>query len=261
MADACDRLRALPNELYNQVLAHLDLLSIKKLRLASPVHAAKCLSPAFLAYYAQQETDLTPASLQRLREITIHPELGPAVKRLTVVAVFHDPGGLLVRIRRLRDPARRPWIGIGDAAGRASLNMELLDNIGQLYKIMSSRHEQQGQFSDDIVGSLAHILENLASVDVLKLTTRVLRPVAHMIEDTTTSRGVNWNCLWTDCQRLLKIVTSAMNRSRVEVATFSVFNDCFGKVQVSRTPTRSFPPPCTSTIGADRGCSHELSSI
>lgn len=252
MTDACDRLRKLPNELYDQVLAHLDLLSIKSLRLASPVHAAKCLSPAFLAYYSQQETDLTPASLQRLREITIHPDLGPAVKRLTVVAVFHDPGGLLVRIRRLRD--RRPWIGIGDA-GRASLNMELLDNIGQLYKVMSSRHEQQGQFSDDIVGSLSHILENLGSVDVLRLTTRVLQPVADITQDTRTSRGVNWNCLWVDCQRLLKIVTSAMDRSRADVAALSVFNDCFGKVQVSRKST------CSSRAGADTVLSHERFSI
>lgn len=239
MDDARDRLKALPNELYNQVLTHLDLLSTKSLRLTSPLHAAKCLSPAFLAYYEQQETDLTPASLGRLREITIHPTFRPAVKRLTIVAVFHDPGGLLVRIRRLRDPSRRVWAGLGPA-GLASLNMELLDHIGQLYRIMSSRHEQQGQFSDDIVGSLSHVLENLASVDVLALSARVLRPFEN-IPDVSGGRGVNWNCLWADCHRLLKIVTSAMIRSRVEVCTFSVFNDCFGKVQVSRHSTCSSP--------------------
>ncbi|KAG6354907.1 hypothetical protein INS49_003988 [Diaporthe citri] len=227
MADACDRLRALPNELYNQVLAHLGLLSIKNLRLASPVHAAKCLSPAFLAYYEQQETDLTPPSLQRLREITIHPALAPAVKRLVVVAVFHDPSSLLTRIRRLRDPLRGPWATLGNS----DRNMELLDKIGQLYRIMSSRHEQQGQFSDDIVGSLSCILENLGSVDVLRLTTRVLRPDLDNPYSTSSSRFVNWNCLWADCHRVLKLVTSAMSTSKVDVATFSVFNDCFGKVQ------------------------------
>lgn len=259
MDDARDRLKALPNELYNQVLTHLDLLSIKSLRLTSPLHAAKCLSPAFLAYYEAQETDLTPASLGRLREITRHPIFRPAVKRLTVVAVFHDPGGLLVRIRRLRDPSRRVWAGLGPA-GLASLNMELLDHIGQLYRIMSSRHEQQGQFSDDIVGTLSYILEDLESLDVLALSARVLRPEFMNIQDVSGGRGVNWNCLWADCHRLLKIVTSAMSKSRVEVATFSVFNDCFGKVQVRRTFAYSFLS-CFSRIGADRGCSLELSSI
>lgn len=259
MDDARDRLKALPNELYDQVLTHLDLLSIKSLRLTSPLHAAKCLSPAFLAYYEQQETDLTPASLSRLRQITIHPIFRPAVKRLTVVAVFHHPGGLLVRIRRLRDPSRRVWAGLGPA-GLASLNMELLDHIGELYKIMSSRHEQQGQFSDDIVGSLSHILENLGSLDVLALSARVVRPDYESIQEVSGGRGVNWNCLWADCHRLLKIVTSAMCKSMVEVATFSVFNDCFGKVQVRGSFPCSFLS-CPSRIGADRGFSAELSSI
>lgn len=237
MADVWDQLRALPNELFNQVLTHLDLLSIKNLRLASPVHAAKCLSPAFLTYYVQQETDLTPTSLQRLRQISIHPTLGPAVKRLTVVAVFHDPSCLLVRIRRLRDPLRgaRLMRLLGD--GDAARNTELLDKIGQLYKIMSSRHEQQGQFSDDIVESLAHILGNFGSVDVLSLTTRILQPEFGYV--TGGSQSVNWNCLWADCHRLLKVVTSAMTVSKVNVSTLSVFDNCFGKVQVREISTCS----------------------
>lgn len=257
MADACDRLRALPNELFNQVLTHLDLLSIKNLRLSSQQHAAKCLCPAFLAYYAGQETDLTPTSLQRLREITIHPTLGPAVRRLTLVAVYRDPSSLLTRIRRLSDPLRRPW----SALTTADRNVELLDKIGKLYKIMGSRHEQQGQFNDDVAGSLSHILENLGSVDALKLTTRVLRPDFSRANPLDTSRGVNWNCLWADCHRLLKIVTSAMSTSKVEVATFSVFNDCFGKVQVRKTFAWSFSLLLFWDRTANSSRSHELFSI
>lgn len=233
MADAYDRLSALPNELYDQVLSHLDLLSTKRLRLASPLHARKCLSPAFLAYYHEQETDLTPASLQRLLDITAHTALGPAVRRLTVVAVFHNPSGLLAKIRRLRHPNRRPrTTEIG-----AVLNGELLSLIGQLYKIMSIRHEQQAQFSDDIVESLSRVLGNLRSVDTLRLTTRLLRPAHDYIDRACRNQGVNWNCLWADCHLLLKIVTSAMSMSRINVTTFSIFNDCFGKVQVSNTCT------------------------
>lgn len=233
MADASDRLSALPNELYDQVLSHLDLLSTKHLRLASPLHARKCLSPAFLAYYSEQETDLTPASLQRLLDITAHTALGPAVRRLTVVAVFHNPSGLLSKIRRLRDPHRRPR----DSEIAAHVNRDLLEKIGQLYKIMSIRHEQQAQFSDDIVESLSHILGNLRSVDTLKLTARLIRPDIDNNDLICRSQGVNWNCLWADCHRLLKIVTSAMSMSQINVTTFSIFNDCFGKVQVSNTCT------------------------
>lgn len=257
MAEPRDRLRELPNELFDQVLTHLDLLSIKKLRLASPLLAEKCLSPAFLAYYEQQEIDLTAASLQRLREITIHPALGPAIRRLTVVAVFHDPSSLLGQIRRLRGPLRGHW----SALIANDRNKELLDKIGQLYSIMNSRHEQQGQFSDDVVGSLSHILENLGSVDVLELTTRVIRPDTDRSDPTSSSRGVNWNCLWADCHRVLKIVTCAMSTSKVNVATFSAFNDCFGKVQVSLgTPLATVSP---SPLGSllNRGRRHEISSI
>lgn len=232
MADAHHRLSALPNELYNQVLSHLDLVSIRNLRLTSQLHAKKCLSPAFLAFYKEQETDLTPTSLQRLREITIHPALGPAVKRLTVVAVFHNPSSLLLKIRRLRDPLRGAWSAlVPEIPTSSARNKELLERIGQLYKIMSIRHEQQGQFSDEIVEALSHILGNLGSLDVLKLTARVLRPDFDKADQSTSARGVNWNCLWADCHRLLKIVTSAISMSRVGVDEFSIFTECFGKVQ------------------------------
>lgn len=232
MADVRDRLLALPNELYNQVLSHLDLVAIKSLRLASQLHAKKCLSPAFLACYQEQETDLTPTSLQRLRDITAHPALGPAVKRLTVVAVFHNPSSLLLKIRRLRDPLRGTWNTLLPEIPNAR-NKELLEKIGQLYKIMSIRHEQQGQFSDEIVEALSHILGNLGSLDVLKLTARVIRPDLDKADQSSSARGVNWNCLWADCNRLLKIVTTAMSTSQVDVTTLSVFTDCFGKIQVS----------------------------
>jgi len=239
MADAHDRLGALPNELYDQVLSHLGLPSTKNLRLASSLHAKKCLSPAFLACYKEQETDLTPTSLHRLRQITTHSVFGPAVRHLTVVAVFHNPSSLLMTIRRLREPLRGVWSALGPEIPNAR-NKELLDKIGQLYKIMSIRHEQQGQFSDDIVGSLSRILGNLRSVDLLRLTARVLRPGFDKSDQSVSIRGVNWNCLWADCHRLLKIVTSAMSMSKVNVTTFSIFDDCFGKVQVSDTCIRSF---------------------
>ncbi|POS74747.1 hypothetical protein DHEL01_v206864 [Diaporthe helianthi] len=230
MASARDRLRALPNELYNQVLSHLDLVSMKRLRLTSQPHARKCLSPAFLEFYKYQETDLTATSLQRLREITIHPALGPAVKRLTVVAVFYNPSSLLLAIRRLRDPLRGTWTETIPVDPNAR-NKELLDKIGQLYKIMSIRHEQQGQFSDEIVDALSHILGNLGSLDVLKLTARVIRPDLDKADQSVNARGVNWNCLWADCNRVFKLATCAMTMSQVHVKTFSVFTDCFGKIQ------------------------------
>ncbi|KAI3393598.1 hypothetical protein diail_3902 [Diaporthe ilicicola] len=226
MAVGCDGLATLPNELYNQVQTFLNLLSIKNLRLTSKLHAAKGLSPAFLTYYEEQETDLTSRSLQRLFHITRHPHLGPAVRRLTVVAVYHDTSDLLARIKRLRDPAPT-----ADQKVIEKRNKEFFTKMGLLQAIMVSRHEQHYQFSDDIVASLSHILETLGSLDVVRLTTRVLRPPLGRPDPTSTSRGVNWNCLWADCHRLLRLVASAMSKSQVEVITFSVFNDCFGKVQ------------------------------
>ncbi|KAL1870765.1 hypothetical protein Daus18300_005085 [Diaporthe australafricana] len=228
MAVDPDRLKKLPNELFDQLLTYLDLPSIRNLRLASKQHAAKCLSAAFFKYYREQETDLTPRSLLRLRQITSHHPLGGAVKRLTVVAVYHDPSCLLMRIRRLRDPLRRT-----DKPRIVEYHKELSNRMSQLYSIISTRAEQHGQFSDDIISSLSHVLKTLGSVDTLKLTARVIRAPFEKDnpEPSSSSQFVNWNCLWKDCHRLLRLVTSAMSKSAVEVATFSVFNDCFGKVQ------------------------------
>lgn len=247
MAVDRDRLEQLPNELFDQLLAYLDLPSIKNLRLASKQHAAKCLSPAFFEYYREQETDLTPFSLRRLRQITSHHALGCAVKRLTVVALYHDPSCLLMRIRRLRDPLRRP-----DRPRIVEYHKELSARMGQLHGIMVVRHGQHGQFSDDIVASLSQVLETLGSLDVLKLTARVRRAPFEKdnLEPSSSVRFVNWNCLWADCHRLLRLVTSGMSKSGVEVATFSVFDDCFGKVQVGKISRCS--SALQSVSGSDR---------
>lgn len=223
---ATDHLQALPNELFETVLRYLDLRSIQRLRLTCPIYASKCLCPAFKQYYTHQVTDLTPSSLQRLLQITTHPVLGPAISDLTVDAVFYDPTDM---IRSLKLSATRPQ------NGRAQ---HLLADTQLLSWLLSKRHEQQDQFVDDVVASLASVLENLGSLAELRLRSRIVRDRVRSRQPVSPA-NMNWNALWADCHRLLRTVTLAMVRSRVKVDTFSVFDQSFGKVQVSYVLKRS----------------------
>lgn len=229
---AQDYLLALPNELFGLILEHLNLNAIRKLRLISTQYADKCLCPAFKRYYSHQETDLTPSSLQRLFEITTHPTFGPAVNELTVVAVFYDPSSTIATIRTLRrHGSLPPWTSLSLSQERAQ---QILANTMRLSWIVGRRQEQQGQFIDDLVASLAHILANVGSFRSLRLTARVVRDPSRRDQSSTPGK-MNWNVLWADCHRLFKIVALAMTASKVNIDTFSIFDECFGKVQVSQS--------------------------
>lgn len=229
---AKDLFVALPNEVFEVVLTFLDLESLARLRLTSTRYAGKCLCPAFTRYYSHQETDLSASSLQRLLELSTHPVLGPAVDRVAIVAVYYDPSVHISKIRRL---TTIPFPSVPEA----HVTRLLLDSTLDLSWVMSRRQEQQGQFVDDLVASFAQIFENLASLGSLELRTRIIgfrstRPAVR------PAAGMNWNALWTDCHRLLRIMVLAMARSKISVDTLSIFDQSFGKVQVSPEPHHPF---------------------
>lgn len=233
---AKDHFQALPNELFEAVLTHLDLQSIQRLRLTSTLYASKCLCPAFKRYYSHQVTDLTPNSLQRLLQITTHPVLGPAIDGLTVDAVFYDPSDV---IRSLKLSGATPQ----DRA-------QLLANTQLLAWLLGKRYEQQNQFVDDVVASLARVLENLGSLATLRLRSRIVRDREGRL--TVGPLNLNWNALWADCHRLLRIVTLAMNSSKVQVDTLSVFDLPYGKVQVSYLSMAGAVVQCS--VSSSQGC-------
>jgi hypothetical protein len=97
---------------------------------------------------------------------------------------------------------------------------------------MSKRHEQQSQFVDIIIASLAHVLDNMGALASMRLRTRIVRDRS-MSDKSVGPANLNWNALWADCDRLFRIVILAMTKSQVSVDTFSIFDQSFGKVQVS----------------------------
>ena len=226
-----DHFIALPNELFEVVLTYMDLTSIQRLRLTSTQYADKCLCPAFKRYYSHQETSLTPASLQRLFQLGTHPILGPAVSDLAVVAVFYDPSFCISTVRSLRRPVSMSSLVPASTTLPSERAQQLLEGTERLSWIMSKRQEQQGQFIDDIVSSLARVFENLGSLRSLRLTTRIIRDRSRRNESAAPARA-NWNALWADCHRVLNIVTRAMTKSKANIDTFSIFDQSFGKVQV-----------------------------
>lgn len=229
------RLSDLPNELFELVLRHADFPTIAALRTTSKANAARCMSPAFKKYYARQATDLSDASLTRLSLLSTHPQLAPAVTQLTVTTVCYDP----IVWERIKHDARRT--GGPDFGKKADLINTKVNP--QILKLAQRRAAWMQQSDDATATTLARLFTRLSSLTSLRLHTRVVDSIVtetdywtqSRIREARTRSEMDWISLWTDCSRVLGIVTQAMGRSEsTSIQSLSVFDTCFGKVATNR---------------------------
>lgn len=83
-----------------EILTYLDLPDINNLCLANQALRDSCTGDRFLACVQRQATDLSESSLRSLHELSLHRDLGPAVRELKIRMPIYDPGDLKRRIPR-----------------------------------------------------------------------------------------------------------------------------------------------------------------
>jgi hypothetical protein len=80
----------LPPEVFEIILAYLDLDTIKALRLTDRNLAEKCLGPQFLGAIQQPICDVSSQNLRSLRALSCNPVLSKMIRSLTFVATSLD---------------------------------------------------------------------------------------------------------------------------------------------------------------------------
>lgn len=80
----------LPLEIFETILAYLDLDSVKALRLVHPTFSESCIGPYFLSFVRQPDTDLSEHSLKSPQALALNPRLKSKVHTLTILASYFD---------------------------------------------------------------------------------------------------------------------------------------------------------------------------
>lgn len=219
--------RMLPNEVLDLLLFHLDLTSVKRLRLTSATMAKRCEAPGFKRFFASKEIDLTEKSLTGILDLAIHPVFGPAVRNMTLVAVYYDP-------------SRWAW-AYRDSTRNSQTHKTSVahQDLTQLGKMIQSRGNQTQWLIEEAVQTLTEVFKRLGSLHSLTLDTRTHQHPGTDIPTRQLPEGMDWHGLWHEAGRALNIVTKAMAKSRVRIATVSIMDGkaafpVSGKVQ-SRT--------------------------
>jgi hypothetical protein len=206
---------------WDNILQHLDLNSVKHLRLASRQIATSCLTPRFLRHVERRTVELLPddegEALTALRE---HP-LSAHVKHLTIITNVYDPSLLenSVRLGRL--------VGVG--VGLSSAFYPVPDISGSVDDWRKQcdwmRERSAGEDcipDEEIVGRLTETSKALKSLHSLSLDVRlcfglgVYQPAYHTSDWPLVRRKASW---------LFDVVVAAIAESRVRIEEFDGYFD------------------------------------
>lgn len=198
------------------IIEHLDLESIKSLRLTNRAWGYLCLGPYFKSFFRHQVTNLTVESLQSLLALSRHPILSRAIKKLTIIAEVYDPSltKRVLRMRRCEDRARVPRLVARDCS-QDELNQAKLD----LKWLEAQSSASQLANEDNTANSLAAVLNRIGQLDTIALeatATTAPRP------DTFRAQG-DWQIIWAKASQIYKITMLALAQSNIVLHHLTIY--------------------------------------
>ncbi|PGH00361.1 hypothetical protein GX51_05860 [Blastomyces parvus] len=243
----------LPPEVVENIAENLDLGSLKCLRLASTACRILCLGPRFKSFFRQKTTDLTESSLEALCALASHPDLGPAVKHLTIMAVIYDVSEaeriLSLGVRRIAGKLdegtvrsavhatlaqennltfgtlrgfknSRPMIGF---SRQNCDDQDRLDAESDLTWLRARQKEQDGQSDESILSSLVSAFRTFTRLDSVNLDAITVWGR----RDTTVStlHGQDWHRIWVRASQVYRLSMSALATSGLVVESLAVYRN------------------------------------
>ncbi|KAL2013888.1 hypothetical protein VTN00DRAFT_1413 [Thermoascus crustaceus] len=196
-AEAELNLNHVPPEVVEKIIKYLDLNTIKSLRLTSKVFGERCLGPRFKSFLKQQTTDLTEQSLWSLCTLASHPELGPAVKNLTIMATVYDAS----KLERILSTKKR----------------RIVESSGPFAR----KEEREALSNESVIDSLASALRLLGRLDSVDLDATVVQG-PNVTVSTATGE---WHPIWILASQVYCLTMSAVARSGVAVDTVTVYRN------------------------------------
>ncbi|KAL7767016.1 hypothetical protein ACKLNR_004932 [Fusarium oxysporum f. sp. zingiberi] len=237
-----DRLSHLSGIPLDMILQHLDLTSFTNLRLTSRQLSTNTISSHF---FRSSRTDLSLSSLQSLADRISHPQLGPVLRELTVVATLFDTQPAEATVQ-----TRKKWSGFDkDELRRDTENYrQRVENLRETNVACTEEEVQEAQQDlewirtriqqdtntdvnqvTDLLSSIFGIAANLRAINldacIIAGHTKTCRPAEHYRWYRSANQNSSWPSIWTAASQTFRIVTSAISRSRIQLEKLQIFPD------------------------------------
>ncbi|KAF5712358.1 f-box domain-containing protein [Fusarium mundagurra] len=238
-SDRLSRLSGIPLDI---ILQHLDLASFTNLRLTSRQLSTSTIHCRF---FRSAKTDLSVASIQSLTDRVSHPQLGPVLRELTVVATLYDthPAEATVQTRKkwsgfdveeLRRDTENYRQRVEDLRER---NVDCTDE--EVQEAQQDLEWMQARLQQDADPGGSQVIRLLSSIFGLAVNLRVMNLDACIIGGRTKTcspaehhrwyrsdhQSSSWPSVWAAASETYHIVTLAISRSRIQLEKLNIFPD------------------------------------
>lgn len=207
---------------FDTFLEHLDVDSIKNLRLTSKAMSDRCLTPRFKRCFSHIGIETAPGPLSRFIDLASHPVLGPCVKKLTLFAPVYDPTTLHLIIKT----EHKHILGCSGLITYVSEKECTPDEIKEAKMDLAWVHakmtEQELEDVDLITDLLTRVLSKLGHLSRFSLNMLCIKGPHDML---IGGRAFDWAPVWLSAAKTFRIATSAMVNSQVSVDSFDVYAD------------------------------------
>ncbi|KAI4148947.1 MAG: hypothetical protein L6R39_002645 [Caloplaca ligustica] len=214
-------LDGLPPELIDRITEELDLDTVRNLRLTCNALCDHASGPRFKSFFANQQTDLTRKSLERLCQIAGHPKLGLTVQSLMVLAVVYDTSELdrILETKRRRVMKQK---GVFSVTTEDEVTDEELDKAKQDRERLIAQIEEQEQMVRDEsdVQLLAAALGSLGKLSALDLEAAIVQGQGKSI---APSSAREWHPIWIRAAQVYRASTLAIARSSVRIEALAIY--------------------------------------
>jgi hypothetical protein len=191
----------LPLELVSKIGDNLDVLSLTSLRLASkPINHR--FTPSYCVHLRELTVDLSRSALQRLCELSASPELGPSVRNLGLVSLYHH---------------------------EATLEHQSLSNSSQTDRpdpawLAEKKTEHQAFTTADMSVMLERALRNFKKLEEVRLDAAVIFHDDRRGTPDDLDFGV-WQGLRAQVVPSYRVLMSALERSQIELESLFIYGD------------------------------------
>ncbi|KAI9844664.1 MAG: hypothetical protein M1838_002083 [Thelocarpon superellum] len=217
------RLDSLPAELADQIMSYLDLGDVSSVRLASRVLQLSCAERRFRDFFASRRVSLSEESLQTLVELTAHRVLGPAVRKLSIIATVHDTTKIERQVTT-RTTSSTTHTGVFFGTTTQDCTEEEMAQARLVLRLMTERKEEQARMG--VTGLDVRLLtmafRNLGRLAALSLSAEVYQDLTHR---ALPERGGAWRPIWERASATYRVVLTALAQSHLAVERLGIFDD------------------------------------
>lgn len=213
-----NNLLGLPGELFETVAQYLADEHISWLRLTCK-RLQEMVHHRFRPRFNDRQTDLSTNSLQRLVDISSDPDLGSAIRRLTIIAVTFDK-------KYLADLVQRETLQHGFIVERDLTEEEIAQAKWEHSVLIQRQSEQASNEDPDLdVMMMTIIFSQLVTLENLTLETAVYKMAAKRLQVYTCTNDLQ---PWRRALYVYELVMSALAQSDLRMRELNLYGGHWG---------------------------------